>query len=308
MIRPAAYEGSEPYIFVSYAHKNSDQVLPVISTLQEQGFRVWYDAGIEVGSEWPEYIAEHLERCNVFLAFLSQAALDSVNCRQEINFAIEERKEMLVVYLEDIRLTAGMRMRLGVLQAMYRNHYSNQESFLDELCRSRVISICNAATAIKEPMSKEPTLPFRKPDLQAISALFEFRQSDDGSIGITKLKDQSRTTVEIPWGVTWIYMDAFRDCSSLTTITIPESVKSIGQAAFMGCSSLVNINIPNSVTRIGPFAFACCGNLTSITIPSNVTSIAIMALHACDKLNIHGQRGSEAERYANQNSIPFIAI
>lgn len=149
MIRPVAYEGKEPYIFISYAHKDSDRILPIISALQERGFRVWYDAGIEAGTEWPEYIAEHLENCGVFLAFLSQAALESPNCRQEINFAVEERKEQLIVYLEDVRLTAGMRMRLGALQAMYRERHSSQDSFLDELCRSRVLSVCRGAAAPK---------------------------------------------------------------------------------------------------------------------------------------------------------------
>jgi hypothetical protein len=55
-----AYEGSEPYIFISYSHKNKDVVLPVIEALQNSGYNVWFDIGIEAGSEWPEYIATHL--------------------------------------------------------------------------------------------------------------------------------------------------------------------------------------------------------------------------------------------------------
>ena len=50
MNRPIAYSGDEPYLFISYAHKDSERVLPVILSLQEKGFRVWYDEGIEVGS------------------------------------------------------------------------------------------------------------------------------------------------------------------------------------------------------------------------------------------------------------------
>ena len=56
----AMYNGNEPYIFISYAHKNSDVVLPIIEALADNGFRVWYDAGIEAGTEWPEYVAEKL--------------------------------------------------------------------------------------------------------------------------------------------------------------------------------------------------------------------------------------------------------
>ena len=53
----SVYEGSEPYIFVSYAHKDAAMVMPLITGLQDRGFRVWFDAGIEAGTEWPEYIA-----------------------------------------------------------------------------------------------------------------------------------------------------------------------------------------------------------------------------------------------------------
>ena len=47
LLRP--YEGTLPYLFVSYAHKNDAAVLEIISTLQSRGFRVWYDEGIEAG-------------------------------------------------------------------------------------------------------------------------------------------------------------------------------------------------------------------------------------------------------------------
>ena len=57
---PVAYEGTEPYIFISYSHKDSNVVFPAIRALQEAGYPVWYDAGIQAGSEWPEYIASHL--------------------------------------------------------------------------------------------------------------------------------------------------------------------------------------------------------------------------------------------------------
>lgn len=38
-----AYKGSEPYIFLSYAHKNADKVLPEIDRLRKLGYHVWYD-------------------------------------------------------------------------------------------------------------------------------------------------------------------------------------------------------------------------------------------------------------------------
>lgn len=95
LLRP--YEGTQPYIFVSYAHKNDAAVLEIIGTLQSRGFRVWYDEGIEAGSEWPESIASHLERAQLVLAFLSPAYLRSDNCRKEMHYALTKKKPVINV-------------------------------------------------------------------------------------------------------------------------------------------------------------------------------------------------------------------
>lgn len=52
-----AYKGENPYIFVSYAHKDKDIVYPVIEELQNRGYRIWYDEGIEASEEWAEYLS-----------------------------------------------------------------------------------------------------------------------------------------------------------------------------------------------------------------------------------------------------------
>ncbi len=138
----AVYEGNEPYIFVSYAHKDTPTVLPIIEGLQKSGFRVWYDGGIEAGTEWPEYIAEHLERCAVALLFISESALASRNCIREINFAISEGRDMLAIYLSDVKLSSGMKMQLGTIQAMYYNRFLNRESFIAALCGAKLLRSC----------------------------------------------------------------------------------------------------------------------------------------------------------------------
>ena len=50
----------KPFVFISYAHANSDRVLPILRAMQESDICLWYDGGIEAGSEWPEYIAERV--------------------------------------------------------------------------------------------------------------------------------------------------------------------------------------------------------------------------------------------------------
>lgn len=40
-----AYQGDEPYIFVSYAHDDADLVIPELNRLREAGFNIWYGEG-----------------------------------------------------------------------------------------------------------------------------------------------------------------------------------------------------------------------------------------------------------------------
>ena len=137
LLRP--YEGTQPYIFVSYAHKNDAAVLEIISTLQSRGFRVWYDEGIEAGSEWPESIASHLERAQLVLAFLSPAYLRSDNCRKEMHYALTKKKPVINVYLEPTELSPGMEMQIGNLFALMKYTYPSKEYFYDKLFSAELL-------------------------------------------------------------------------------------------------------------------------------------------------------------------------
>jgi len=49
-----AYQGQDPYIFVSYAHKDAAAVFGELERLRAMGCRVWYDEGIDPGNEITE--------------------------------------------------------------------------------------------------------------------------------------------------------------------------------------------------------------------------------------------------------------
>ena len=97
------YEGTRPFLFVSYAHRQSDAVIDTIRILHEKGYRLWYDEGIPAGSDWPANIAQHMQNCERVLFFLSQRAMESQNCYSEMRTAVRMGKDILVVCLEDIR-------------------------------------------------------------------------------------------------------------------------------------------------------------------------------------------------------------
>jgi formylglycine-generating enzyme required for sulfatase activity len=115
-----AYNGNEPYVFVSYAHKDSALVFPEIKRLYEAGYRVWYDEGIDPGNEWPEEVGNALAGCAQFLVFITPRAVASRNVRSEIGFAIDKDKPFLAVHLEETQLPHGMALRMGDIQAILR--------------------------------------------------------------------------------------------------------------------------------------------------------------------------------------------
>ena len=109
-----AYRGEEPYIFISYAHRDSARVLPLLEAMQQEGYRIWYDEGIAAGTSWPEYIASHLLESSFVLVFLSKASAVSPNCAREIHYAAQYEKPMAAVVLEDVKLSPGLEMQLSI--------------------------------------------------------------------------------------------------------------------------------------------------------------------------------------------------
>ena len=141
------YEGDAPYIFISYAHSDGPRVFPIIEKMDAAGFRIWYDDGIAPGSEWPENIADHLNRCNVFLAFLSNTSIDSPNCRREINYALSKRKGFLGVLLEKTDMSPGMELQLASQQCILRYNFRTEEDFMKKLTGSAILNPCRKETA-----------------------------------------------------------------------------------------------------------------------------------------------------------------
>lgn len=164
------YTGDESYIFVSYSHRDSEAVLNVIKRMMGEGVRIWYDEGIDPGTEWDENIADHIERCDTVLAFLSAHYLQSENCKDELNFARDLNKDRILVYLEDTKLPAGMAMRLNRLQSIHKYTYQNQEEFYGKLLSAPVIKRNRAIPEKAAPSPADISVPKEPPSTQTPAA------------------------------------------------------------------------------------------------------------------------------------------
>lgn len=110
------YEGEKPFLFFSYCHADSARVYPLIEALAQRGFRIWYDSGITIGDEWPEVIAQKLEKCAAFLPAITPAYCRSHNCKNELTFQVEDKKLILPLKMDEFPLIGGIRLQLANTQ------------------------------------------------------------------------------------------------------------------------------------------------------------------------------------------------
>lgn len=169
--RVTPYEGTEDYIFISYSHRDTAVVLPLLQRMRDEGYRFWYDEGIDPGSEWPESIAAHLGGCRICLAFMSASSLASQNCRREINYALSKNKEFLSVLLEPVEMSPGMEMQISSYRSILKYKYLKEKQFLSRLLNLGPLMNCRAprtAPAEDTPQPAEvPSSAAPAPDVPA---------------------------------------------------------------------------------------------------------------------------------------------
>ena len=136
------YSGDEAFIFASYSHRDMRTVFEIIRGFQKRGYRVWFDEGIDPGTEWDEYIAAHIDRCSYMIAFLSDNYFGSSNCRDELAFARDMEKALLLIYIRDEELPPGMKLRLNRLQAIHWYSYEDKNLFYEKADNAAGIEEC----------------------------------------------------------------------------------------------------------------------------------------------------------------------
>lgn len=95
----------------------------------------------------------------------------------------------------------------------------------------------------------------------------------------------------------------------LQILEIPETlsgypVTGIGERAFYE-SKMTEIKLPVGLKKIGAEAFAGCGGLVRMELPASVEEIGENAFASCQQLILICTAGSYAEKYAEENHLPY---
>ena len=144
---------NNPYIFISYAHKDDAVVMNILRRMKEYGLNLWYDNGIITGSEWTTPIADHFKGSACFLALISKNYIASKNCCREFSFADKYNKPILVAYLEDFVIEdAAMDMQISINQCVFRSKFRSDDDFIASVCRADMLQCCKLSAG-KVPVS-----------------------------------------------------------------------------------------------------------------------------------------------------------
>lgn len=145
MLESKAYNGTENYIYVSGTEKNANNISPLLITLKEAGCNVWYDHNAD-----SDTAAERIENCSYFMAYVTEEYVRSEECINELSYALQLDKKLLMIHGDDTGLPKGMQMRINRVQAIYRSKFPELHDFYARILQTEAIRVCGGAYRKKE--------------------------------------------------------------------------------------------------------------------------------------------------------------
>ena len=243
-----AYTGKEPYLFVSYSHKDTEQVYKILDALYDCKYRLWYDESCETGNDFRDELRQRIERSEAVLLFVSKDSMASPFCGMEIIVARENGKRIYPIYLDNEPVPPAFQI---LLTNTHHVTYGNMDKLIKSMIR----------------------------DLPAV-AMDRLTTQD----GVLKKCEDNGKTIEVDEGIIEISAEAFKGRRALNSIILPESLESIGTESFRGCINLKEMSIPEKTIRIGESAFRDCTDMKSLEIKNNCIKIGERAFENCASL------------------------
>ncbi len=192
-----AYKGEGPYIFVSYAHVDSDTVYPLLIALRERGINIWYDEGIEPGSKWREELSTAIQNAEKVLFIASKRSVASANCERELDYALSLNIPVRLAYIEKVLLPPALSFSLGSHQAVFSDHY-DEETFRQKVHDTIVGNPVQRLGRIASRNSRLLTIGAAMALLIAAAALFFSVKTGLRDPGVERADIEITPTIEEP--------------------------------------------------------------------------------------------------------------
>lgn len=269
-----AYNGEEPYLFVSYSHRDTAKVYPILDALHDCKYRIWYDESCENGNDFRDELRRRIEKSEAILLFVSQYSMASPFCGMEIIVARENDKKIYPIFLEDDSVVPPA---FSIL--LTNTHHSTADN-MQKLIKAMIRDLP------PEAMDRL-TLSEEKDRLEKCEDNGKEIIVDDGVRVVCKdaFKDKKQLKkITLPESLEDIESEAFRGCSKLEEIIIPAKTVRIGESAFRDCISMKHLEINNDCIKIGERAFENCAVLESVELPDGLTELYGGVFNSCKSL------------------------
>ncbi len=342
-----SYEGDEPYMFVSYSHRDVASVRPILKRIDQEKYRFWYDDTMEIGEDFRSELRVRIEKCSAFLLFISPSSMESKYCGMEIITAFKNNKRIYPIYLdENCRIPAPLKMILENLQHVKGTSALKDSKYLDKLIESlptetmRSLHVEDGVLVKCKDGSASLTVPS---DVKVIGEgafkncekleHLDLGENTEALLGEACRGCKSLKELHLPMHIKAVGESAFRDCISLTSLKVENEDIELGERAFENCAllsdiqlsngiteiyggvfnsckSLVSIKLPDYLTVLGDSSFADCVRLQEIVIPPEVTKLDDMVFSGCIELkNIQlGDKITKIGKYAFKDCRSLVTI
>lgn len=96
--------------FLCYSRSDSTFALKLAGDLRKAGYNIWIDQlDISPGDRWAKEVQKALHDCPCFLVLLSAKSVDSDNVNDEIDYAVDKKKRILPLLLEQCEVPLRIR-------------------------------------------------------------------------------------------------------------------------------------------------------------------------------------------------------
>lgn len=311
-LRPCQMD--ENHIFVSYSDKDFDQVSTIIRTMQEKGYPVY---SADTAMEQDDTVENCILHADLLIAMMSKYYLESTRCMEELDFAHDNSKKLLLLYLEPMEPPFWLQMRLGEQQTLLKYQYQDESCFYDDLLTEIEFhyenllyfnDLTDGIDRFNDEFGDEYDELFDPFASQVNSEdriqqmLDEFIETQAPDFPVPYQEDTS-SEYDSP-NQAWIQKEFGTLLKRLTAeppnldfdiengvlkkylgkdkhVVIPAGVTAIGEEAFVHEEGIISVKIPYGVTSIEKSAFSWCTSLTEIEIPDSVTHIGEEAFSFC---------------------------
>ncbi len=267
------YDGNEPYLFISYSHKDTAAVYPILDELHKKKYRIWYDESCEVGNDFRVELRTRIEKARAVILFVSKNSMESPFCGMEIICARENLKDIFPIYLDEVDVPPAF----SILLANTHHSVANEK---EKMFRSLVRDL--PAEAMDRLTVDNEGVVLERCEDNGTSIVIS-----DGIKIISKDAFKNRTQLHhivMPSSLEAIEEESFRGCTNLEEMDIPEKTARIGGSAFRDCVSMKTLVVRNNCIKIGERAFENCATLESIVLPEGLTEIYGGVFNSCKKL------------------------